>query len=227
MFDELKVQALLDLSHTLAAPLLASAVYPFEALPRLSDFIKSCFAELSPEEYDSAGDGIYIAKSAKVASSVSITGPCLIGPGAELRHCAFIRGSVIVGENAVVGNSTELKNAVLFDRAAVPHFNYVGDSILGYKAHFGAGVITSNVKSDQSKVSVLLGSGQRLATGLKKFGVVAGDHVEVGCNAVLNPGTVIGRNTTVYPLSMVRGFVPERHIYKSADNTVPKLTIDN
>jgi len=222
MFDELKVQSLLDLSHTLAAPLLESVIYAFEVLPRLADFIKSLSAGLSSEEYDSTGDGVYISKTAKVASSVSITGPCVIGPGAELRHCAFIRGSVIVGENAVVGNSTELKNAILFDRAAVPHFNYVGDSILGYKAHFGAGVITSNVKSDQTKVSVLIGSGQRLTTGLKKFGVVAGDHVEVGCNAVLNPGTVIGRCSTIYPLSMVRGFVPEHHIYKSADNIVPK-----
>ena len=211
---ELTVKELFDLTHTSAAPLLSSVKYPWEALPRLRDFIFELGNTLSADEFDSPTEGIWIAKSAKISPSAAISSPCIIEKDAEIRHCAFIRGSVIVGKNAVVGNSCELKNCILFDGAQVPHFNYVGDSVLGFKAHMGAGAITSNVKSDKTPVTISA-SGERVQTGAKKLGAILGDGVEVGCNSVLNPGTVIGKNSNIYPLSSVRGYVPPMHIFKS------------
>lgn len=221
MFEEMKIKNLYDLSETIAAPIFEGAVYPWEVLPEIGAFIVKLGESLSEEEYEKKGDNIWIAKSATVFPSAFIGGPAIIGKEAEVRHGAFIRGNAIVGEGAVVGNSTELKNVILFNKVQVPHYNYVGDSILGYKAHLGAGAVTSNVKSDKTLVMVSC-NGERLETGLKKFGAMLGDRVEVGCNSVLNPGTVIGRDTNVYPLSMVRGMVPERHIYKGPENIVLK-----
>lgn len=217
----IKTAELYDLSHTLAAPLLGECEYPWQALPRIKDFILSVGPMLPADEYDNPEEGVWIAKSARLAKTATVSGPCIIGKDTELRTGAFIRGSVIVGEGCVVGNSCELKNAILFDCVQVPHFNYVGDSILGYRSHTGAGAITSNVKSDKTLVRVKTEDGF-IETGLKKFGAMLGDFVEVGCNSVLNPGTVIGRNTNVYPLSSVRGTVPPDHIYKSGENIVPK-----
>ena len=217
----IKTAELYDLSHTLAAPLLGECEYPWQALPRIKDFILSVGPMLPANEYDNPDEGVWIAKSARLAKTATVSGPCIIGKDTELRTGAFIRGSVIVGEGCVVGNSCELKNAILFDCVQVPHFNYVGDSILGYRSHTGAGAITSNVKSDKTLVRVKTEDGF-IETGLKKFGAMLGDFVEVGCNSVLNPGTVIGRNTNVYPLSSVRGTVPPDHIYKSGENIVPK-----
>ena len=217
----IKTAELYDLSHTLAAPLLGECEYPWQALPRIKDFILSVGSTLPADEYDNPDEGVWIAKSARLAKTATVSGPCIIGKDTELRTGAFIRGSVIVGEGCVVGNSCELKNAILFDCVQVPHFNYVGDSILGYRSHTGAGAITSNVKSDKTLVRVKTEDGF-IETGLKKFGAMLGDFVEVGCNSVLNPGTVIGRNTNVYPLSSVRGTVPPDHIYKSGENIVPK-----
>lgn len=217
----IKTAELYDLSHTLAAPLLGECEYPWQALPRIKDFILSVGSTLPADEYDNPEEGVWIAKSARLAKTATVSGPCIIGKDTELRTGAFIRGSVIVGEGCVVGNSCELKNAILFDCVQVPHFNYVGDSILGYRSHTGAGAITSNVKSDKTLVRVKTEDGF-IETGLKKFGAMLGDFVEVGCNSVLNPGTVIGRNTNVYPLSSVRGTVPPDHIYKSGENIVPK-----
>jgi len=215
------IKDLLDLSHTLAAPLFEKAEYPWQVLPELDAFIQALGPTLPPEEYDQTAPNVWVAKSAVVAPTASITGPCIIGPGTEVRHCAFIRGSALVGAWAVVGNSTELKNALLFDGVQVPHYNYIGDSILGYKAHMGAGAITSNVKADRALVRVR--DGERVyETGLRKFGAVLGDFVEVGCNAVLNPGTIIGRESMVYPLSCVRGVVPPRSIFKNNGEIVPK-----
>ncbi len=208
-----KIKNLYNLEETIAADLFDGLTYPWEALPKISAFIMELGAGLSKEEYDQIGDNIWIAKSAKVAPTANINGPAIIGKNAEVRHCAFIRGNAIVGEGAVVGNSTELKNVVLFNKVQVPHYNYVGDSILGYKSHMGAGSITSNVKSDKTLV-VVNGGEEKIETGLKKFGAMLGDEVEVGCNSVLNPGTVIGRHTNVYPTSMVRGYIPENSIYK-------------
>lgn len=208
-----KIKNLYNLEETIAADLFDGLTYPWEALPKISAFIMELGAGLSKEEYDQIGDNIWIAKSAKVAPTANINGPAIIGKNAEVRHCAFIRGNAIVGEGAVVGNSTELKNVVLFNKVQVPHYNYVGDSILGYKSHMGAGSITSNVKSDKTLV-VVNGGEEKIETGLKKFGAMLGDEVEVGCNSVLNPGTVIGRHTNVYPTSMVRGYIPEKSIYK-------------
>lgn len=220
--EELKVKSLYaDLGHTLAAPLLATCEYPWEALAPLSDFIRELGQTLSEAEFDRVGEDVWIAKTAKVAPSASVNGPCIICDGAEIRHCAYIRGSVIVGAGSVVGNSCEIKNSILFDSVQVPHFNYVGDSILGYKSHMGAGSITSNVKSDKTLVSVKCGE-KRIETGRKKFGAMLGDFVEVGCNSVLNPGTVIGAHTNVYPLSSVRGYVPQNSIHKSSDQIVAK-----
>ena len=190
-------------------------------LPEIGDFIVKLGSTLSPEEYDCLEGDIWIAKSAKVAPTASISGPAIIGRDAEVRHCAFIRGKVIVGDGAVVGNSTELKNSVLFNKVQVPHYNYVGDSILGFKSHMGAGSICSNVKSDKKLVIVKDGE-EKVETGLKKFGAMLGDHVEVGCGSVLNPGTVIGRNTNIYPLSPVRGCVPANSIYKNKDEVITK-----
>ncbi|MBQ5361883.1 MAG: UDP-N-acetylglucosamine pyrophosphorylase [Clostridia bacterium] len=212
---------LFDMSHTIAAPLLQNATYPWEALPHVADFIRKIGASLDPALYTNMGGDVYIAKDAKIAPSAYIDGPCIIGSGAEIRHCAFIRGSVIVGAGAVVGNSTELKNCILFDSVQVPHYNYVGDSILGYKAHLGAGAVTSNVKSDKSHVHVK-GEDFDVDTGRKKVGAMLGDGVEIGCGAVLCPGTLIGRGSTVYPLVRVRGVIPENHIVKDAGLIVPR-----
>jgi NDP-sugar pyrophosphorylase family protein len=218
---ELTVCELFDLSHTIAKPLLSSIIYPWEALPKIKDFIIEIGKNLPADEYSSPSEGVWIAKDASVAPSAVINPPCIIGKGAEIRQCAFIRGSAIVGDGAVVGNSCELKNCILFDKVQVPHFNYVGDSILGFKSHMGAGAITSNVKSDKTLVTISAGS-EKIPTGLKKVGAILGDCVEVGCNSVLNPGTVIGKNSNVYPLSSVRGYVPQGHIFKSPEHIVIK-----
>ena len=222
MSEHLMIKSLFDLRETIAADIFSDCTYPWEVLSKIKSEILKIGAGLSSEEYNKVGEDVWIAKSAKVAQTASITGPVIICKDAEIRHCAFIRGSAIVGEGAVVGNSTELKNVLLFNKVQVPHYNYVGDSILGYKAHMGAGSITSNVKSDKTLVSVRAGE-LTIKTGLKKFGAILGDHVEVGCNSVLNPGTVIGRNANIYPLSMVRGYVPEASIYKKAGEVVTKL----
>ena len=221
MSEHLMIKSLFDLEETIAAEIFTGCTYPWEVLGRIKSEIRKIGAGLSPEEYEQVGEDVWIAKSAKIAPTASISGPAIIGKDAEIRHCAFIRGSVIVGEGAVVGNSTELKNVILFNKVQVPHYNYVGDSILGYKSHMGAGSITSNVKSDKTLVSVHAGE-LLIETGLKKFGAILGDYVEVGCNSVLNPGTIIGRNANVYPLSMVRGYVPEASIYKKMGEVVAK-----
>lgn len=212
---------LFDLTHTLAAPLLARTALPWEALPEIGGFLRALGPALDPAVYDHPAEEIWIAKDAKVAPTASITGPCIICPGAEIHHCAFIRGNALVGAGAVVGNSTELKNVILFDRVQIPHYNYVGDSILGYRAHMGAGSITSNVKSDKTLVVVKNG-GEQVKTGLKKFGAMVGDGVEVGCGSILNPGTVVGRNSNIYPLSSVRGVIPANSIYKRQGEVAEK-----
>ncbi len=209
--------------HSVAMPLLNRYEYPWEALSEITAFIRELGPTLPKEEYDNPREDVYIAKTAWVAPSASVNGPVIIGPEAEIRHCAFIRGSAIVGAGAVVGNSTELKNCILFDGVQVPHFNYVGDSILGYKSHMGAGVVTSNVKSDKTPVVVRCGE-DRIETGRKKFGAMLGDFVEIGCNSVLNPGTVIASHSNVYPLSSVRGCVPPNSIYKASGDIVQKRT---
>lgn len=219
--ESIKTKSLYNLEFTLAAELLESCEYPFEALPKISNFILKLGSTLSSDEFDKIGDNIWISKSAKVAKTASINGPCIIDADAEIRHCAFIRGNAIVGKGAVVGNSTELKNVILFDKVQVPHYNYVGDSVLGYKSHMGAGSITSNVKSDKTLVVIKNGD-ERIETGLKKFGAMLGDEVEVGCGSVLNPGTIIGKSSQVYPLSSVRGVVAENSIYKRAGEVVEK-----
>lgn len=218
----LETEFLYDLSYTLAAEFLRKYTYPWEGLNDLASAVAELGRSLPKEEYEEASPQVWIAKDARVAPSALICGPCIIDRGAEIRHCAYIRGSVIVGKGAVVGNSTELKNAILFDGVQVPHFNYVGDSVLGYKSHMGAGSVCSNVKSDKTPVSVLC-DGEKVPTGRKKFGAMLGDRVEVGCNSVLCPGTVIGKDATVYPLSRVRGYVPEGCIFKDADHIVKKI----
>lgn len=218
---ELEVTSLYTLSETLAAPLLESVTYPWEALPKIGAFILELGASLPEEEYEKRGENIWIARSAKVAPTASITGPCIIGKETEVRHCAFIRGNALVGDGAVVGNSTELKNVILFNKVQVPHYNYVGDSILGWYAHMGAGSITSNVKSDKQLVKVHTPEGD-IETGIKKFGAMIGDHVEVGCGSILNPGSVIGPNTNIYPLSSVRGVVAANSIYKKQGEVAEK-----
>ncbi len=207
------IAVLYTLDETIAGELFEGLTYPWEALPKIKDFIVSLGEKLPEEKYERREGNIWIARNAKVFPSAYIGGPAIIDEEAEIRHCAFIRGSAIVGKGAVVGNSTELKNVILFNKVQVPHYNYVGDSILGYKAHMGAGSITSNVKSDKTLVTVKAGE-EICETGLKKFGAMLGDYVEVGCNSVLNPGTVIGRNTNIYPTSMVRGLIPADSIYK-------------
>lgn len=207
------IGALYTLEETIAGELFRDITYPWEALPRIKDFIIALGDTLPEEKYEKREGNVWIARSAKVFPSAYIGGPAIIDEEAEIRHCAFIRGSAIVGKGAVVGNSTELKNVILFNKVQVPHYNYVGDSILGYKAHMGAGSITSNVKSDKTLVVVKAGE-ETFETGLKKFGAMLGDQVEVGCNSVLNPGTVIGKNTNIYPTSMVRGVIPADSIYK-------------
>ena len=219
--SKLKITELYDLEQTMAKPLLEKLTYPWEALPSIGAFIKELGESLSEEEYEKIGDNIWVAKSARVAPSACLNGPCIIGKDAEVRHCAFIRGNALVGEGSVVGNSTELKNVIIFNSVQVPHYNYVGDSILGYKSHMGAGSITSNVKSDKTLV-VIKGVDIAIETGMKKVGAMLGDYVEVGCNSVLNPGTVIGRNSNVYPTSMVRGVVPENSIFKKSGEIVEK-----
>ncbi|QOV20832.1 UDP-N-acetylglucosamine pyrophosphorylase [Blautia liquoris] len=219
--SSLMIEKLYTLDETIAKNIFQGVTYPWEVLSRIHDFILELGPTLPGDEYEKKGDDIWIARDAVIAKTVSITGPCIIGKGAEIRQSAFIRGNTIVGEGAVVGNSTELKNVILFNKVQVPHYNYVGDSILGYKSHMGAGSITSNVKSDK-KLVVVKNGGEQIETGLKKFGAMLGDHVEVGCGSVLNPGTVIGRNTNIYPLSSVRGVVPENSIFKSADDIVEK-----
>ncbi len=211
---ELMLQENYNLDETIAKDLFEGVTYPWEVLPKIGAFIKELGATLDPEEYEKRGEDVWVAKSATVFPTAYINGPAIIGKNAEVRHCAFIRGNAIVGEGAVVGNSTELKNVVLFNKVQVPHYNYVGDSVLGYKAHMGAGSITSNVKSDKKLVKVHTPEGD-IETGLKKFGAMLGDEVEVGCGSVLNPGTVIGKNSNIYPLSSVRKFVPANSIYKN------------
>ena len=219
--EKCKIENLYNLEETIAKELLESVTYPWEALPKIEEFIIELGNKLDSNIYEKRGENVWIAKSAKVAPTAYINGPAIIGENAEVRHCAFIRGKAIVGNGAVVGNSTELKNVILFNKVQVPHYNYVGDSILGFKAHMGAGSITSNVKSDK-KLVVVKYEREQIETGLKKFGAMLGNHVEVGCNSVLNPGTVIGSNSNVYPLSPVRGFVPAESIYKTGGVIVKK-----
>ena len=218
----LTVKELYTLDETIAKDIFEGATYPWEVLPKISAFIVELGNTLSEEEYEKRGENVWVAKSAKVAPTAFINGPAIIGKKAEVRHCAFIRGNAIVGEGAVVGNSTELKNVILFNKVQVPHYNYVGDSILGYKSHMGAGSITSNVKSDKKLVVVKTADGN-IETGMKKFGAMLGDEVEVGCGSVLNPGTVVGSHSNIYPLSSVRGFVPGNSIYKKQGEVAEKM----
>ncbi|MBP3502600.1 MAG: UDP-N-acetylglucosamine pyrophosphorylase [Clostridia bacterium] len=219
--EECKINNLYNLNETIAKEIFEGCTYPWEVLPKIKDFIIKLGETLSDEEYDKVSENVWIAKSAKVAPTAYINGPAIIGKEAEVRHCAFIRGNAIVGEKAVVGNSTELKNVILFNNVQVPHYNYVGDSILGYKSHMGAGSITSNVKSDKKLVIVKNGE-NKIETGLKKFGAMLGDNVEIGCGSILNPGSVIGKNTNIYPLSSVRGVIAENSIYKKQGEVVEK-----
>lgn len=222
--ENAKIVNLYDLTQSIAGEYLAQFTYPWEALGGISDFIREIGPKLDPEVYEKRGEDIWVAKSATIAPTASLNGPLIIDEDVEVRQCAFIRGSAIVGKGSVVGNSTELKNVIIFNSVQVPHYNYVGDSILGYKSHMGAGSITSNVKSDKTLVVVKdkFDSGEEIETGRKKFGAMLGDHVEVGCNSVLNPGTVIGRECNVYPLSSVRGVIPAKHIFKDAQHVVKK-----
>ncbi len=219
--EQYRINNMYDLNETITGKFLAEYEYPWEVLPKINAIILELGNTLSEEEYEKRAADVWVAKNAKVAASAYINGPAIIGKNAEIRHCAFIRGNAIVGEGAVVGNSTELKNVILFNRVQVPHYNYVGDSILGFCSHMGAGSITSNVKSDKTLV-VVKDQSEKIETGLKKFGAMLGDHVEVGCNSVLNPGTVIGRYTNIYPCSMVRGCIAENSIYKKHGEVVIK-----
>ena len=221
MLEALTVKENYSLDQTIAKDIFNGVTYPWEVLPKISSFILELGATLSEDEYEKRGENVWVAKSAKVAPTAFINGPAIIGKDAEVRHCAFIRGNAIVGEGAVVGNSTELKNVILFNKVQVPHYNYVGDSILGYKSHMGAGSITSNVKSDKKLVVVKAGE-EKIETGMMKFGAMLGDEVEVGCGSVLNPGTVVGNHSNIYPLSSVRGFVPANSIYKKQGEVVTK-----
>lgn len=217
----LTITDLLDLNHTIAAKLFEGKTYPWEVLPEIGDFIVALGSTLPADEFDHPSENVWIAKDATVFASAYINGPCIIDHGAEIRQCAFIRGNALVGKNAVVGNSCELKNAILFDNVQVPHFNYVGDSVLGYKSHMGAGSITSNVKSDKTLV-VIKSKDEQIPTNRKKVGAMLGDFVEVGCNSVLNPGTVIGRNSQVYPTSCVRGVIPANTIHRNDGSLITK-----
>lgn len=219
--EKCKITNLYNLENTIAKDIFAGSTYPWEVLPKIKDFIIELGNTLNPDEYTKTGENIWIAKTATIAPTASITGPVIIGNSTEIRHCAFIRGNAIIGDNCVVGNSTELKNVILFNNVQVPHYNYVGDSILGYKSHMGAGAVTSNVKSDKKLVVVKYGT-ELLKTNLKKFGAMIGDNVEVGCGSVLNPGSVIGTNTNIYPLSNVRGVIDENCIYKKQNEIVFK-----
>ena len=219
---DIKINDLYSLNQTIAKKAFEGVTFPWEVLPKISNFIIELGKTLNKEEYEEIAENVWAAKSAKIAPTASITGPVIIDKNAEVRHCAFIRGKAIVGENCVVGNSTELKNVILFNNVQVPHYNYVGDSILGYKSHMGAGSITSNVKSDKKLVVVKNGD-EKIETGLKKFGAMIGDYVEVGCGSILNPGTVIGKNSNIYPLSSVREVVAPNSIYKKQGEIVEKL----
>lgn len=219
MLQMFKIDNYLDVNKTLAQFLFDGIEYPWEVLPRLESFIMQLGPMLPAEDFNQVGENIWIAKSARIADSASITGPCIIDADAQIRHCAFIRGNAIIGKGAVVGNSCEIKNSLLFDEVEVPHYNYVGDSVLGYRAHLGAGAITSNIKNDKKNVVIKFPLGQ-IETGLRKLGAVVGDGVQVGCNTVLNPGTVIGKNTRIYPLNSVRGWVDEKSIYKQEGNVI-------
>jgi NDP-sugar pyrophosphorylase family protein len=220
--EECKIKNLYNLEETIAKDLLEKSTYPWEVLPNIGDYILELGETLDKEEYEKVGENVWIAKSAKVAPTAYIHGPAIICENAEVRHCAFIRGNAIVGEGAVVGNSTELKNVILFNKVQVPHYNYVGDSILGYKSHMGAGSITSNVKSDK-KLIVIKNGKEQIETGIKKIGAMLGDEVEIGCGSILNPGSIIGKNTNIYPLSSVRGVVPKNSIYKKQNEIVEKI----
>ena len=217
----IRTNDLFDLSKSITAPLLSTCEFPWEALPKIREFILSVGPTLPEDEYENIGDNVWVAKNVSIHPNAVILGPTIISEGTEIRPGAFIRGNVVVGKNCVIGNSCEFKNSIIFDNVQVPHFNYIGDSILGYHSHTGAGAITSNVKSDRTLVKVSDGD-TRVETGLKKFGAMIGDYVEIGCNSVLNPGTIIGRNSNIYPLSSVRGTVPQNSIFKSNDNIVPK-----
>ena len=215
------IKELYSIDKTIAAEIFDGKTYPWEIISQLKSFIVELGNTLDPTKYEKRGEDIWVAKSATVFPSAYIAGPCIIDEDAEIRHCAFIRGSVIVGKGSVVGNSTEVKNSLIFDSVQVPHYNYVGDSVLGYRSHMGAGSITSNVKSDKTLVKVNI-NGERVDTGLKKFGAMLGDFVEVGCGSVLNPGTIIGQHSNIYPLSSVRGTVPSNSIYKTKSEIVEK-----
>ena len=219
--ESITIKQLYSLEQTIAKELLEKFTYPWEVLPHIGEYILELGQKLPQEEYEKIGEDVWIAKTAKVAPTAYIHGPAIIGKEADVRHCAFIRGKVIVGEGTVVGNSTELKNVILFNKVQVPHYNYVGDSILGYRSHMGAGSITSNVKSDKTLVTIKV-EGKKIETRLKKMGAMLGDEVEVGCNTVMNPGTIIGKHSNIYPLSMVRGYVPENSIYKKQGEVVTK-----
>lgn len=218
---DITVEELFDLNETIASGLFEGVTYPWEVLPKIHDFIIELGKKLPKDVFEEKGENIWIAKSAEVSPTACLNGPLIVDEEAEIRHCAFIRGNAIVGKGAVVGNSTELKNVVLFNKVQVPHYNYVGDSVLGYKSHMGAGSITSNVKSDKALV-VIKNDNDVIETGLKKMGAMLGDNVEVGCNSVLNPGTVIGKNSNIYPTSCVRGVIPEGHIFKDKEHIVKK-----
>ena len=215
------IKNLFDLEHTIARKYLENYEYPWEALPEIKNFIRELIEKLDRNEYTEYKKDVWVHKSATIAPTADVNGPAIIGPKSEIRHCAYIRGSAIIGEGCVIGNSCEVKNAVIFDKSQVPHFNYVGDSILGFHAHMGAGSIVSNLKSDGKNVTIRVGD-VKIPTNLRKFGAIIGDNVEVGCNSVLNPGTIVGKNSNIYPLARVRGLVPERSIYKDEDNIVEK-----
>ena len=222
--ESIRIENMYDLNETIAAEIFEGKTYPWEVLPLIKEFIVKLGNTLDPEEYDKIGEDIWVAKSAKIAPTVALNGPCIIGKDAEVRQCAFIRGSAIIGKNCVIGNSTEVKNSIIFDEVQIPHYNYVGDSILGFRSHLGAGAITSNVKNDKSNVEVNFALG-KMDTKLRKFGAIVGDFSQIGCNSVLNPGTIIGRNCSIYPLSNVRGLVNENSIYKAPGKVVQKVKL--
>lgn len=222
MLEMFNAKNYFDYSRTIAAPLFDGIEYPWEVLPRLESFILALGPMLPVDEFEQVSDNVWISRSAVVAPTASITGPCIVDSGAQIRHCAFIRGNVIVGKGTVVGNSCEVKNSLLFDEVEAPHFNYVGDSILGYKSHLGAGAITSNIKNDKKNVEVHFQLGS-IETNMRKLGAIVGDGVQVGCNCVLNPGTVIGKETRIYPLNSIRGWIDEKSIYKHGGKVVEMI----